>query len=52
MNPKTLLRILSGIIGIGWIPLILWNWKIAGCIFLVMFSNNLQIKANEMEENG
>ena len=38
---QRLLRLLGGIIGLAWIPLFIYDWKLALLISLVLWSNNL-----------
>ena len=45
---KFWMNIFSIVVGIAWVPLFIWDWKIAGLILLVMWSNNLMIKAQNM----
>jgi hypothetical protein len=44
---KKALNILSIILGLAWIWFYYLDWKIALAVFLVMFSNNLMLKAQD-----
>lgn len=46
---KKYLTIASCIVGLAWIPLFIWDWKIAGLIMLVMWANNIMIKADNIK---
>ena len=45
---KNILTIASLITGLAWIPLFMWDWKIAGLIMIVMWANNMMIKAQNL----
>lgn len=47
MKYKIIANIASIIISLAWIPLFMWNWKVAGLIMLVMWANNLMLESRK-----